>query len=189
MSDELPIIEFATQADWETWIIKNHETSKGLWLKIAKKGSGIPSVTYAEALEVALCYGWIDGQKGSFDSHYFLQRFTHRGKRSKWSKINCAKVEQLIQQGRMQAPGLAEIDAAKQDGRWEMAYAPQSTIEVPEDFQSELETHPEAARAFALLNKSARYSILFRIHDAKKPETRRQRIQKFVAMLEQGENV
>ncbi len=153
---------------------------------MAKKASGIPSVTHAEALDVALCYGWIDGQRNSFDDRWFLQRFTPRRARSNWSKVNCAKVERLIEEGRMQAAGLAEVERARADGRWDAAYDAPSTATVPDDLQRALDDNPAAAACFATLNSQNRYAILYRIQDAKKPETRARRIEKFVAMLNEG---
>jgi uncharacterized protein YdeI (YjbR/CyaY-like superfamily) len=185
----LPIIAFASPAKWEEWLQEHHGTSKGLWLKIAKKGSGETTVTYAEALDVALCHGWIDGQKGSLDEAFFLQRFTPRGPRSKWSKINRDKVDALVAAKRMRPAGLAEVEAAKADGRWEAAYEGQRTITVPEDLQKELDANPKAAAFFATLSSVNRYAILYRIQDAKKPETRARRIETFMGMLERAETV
>jgi uncharacterized protein YdeI (YjbR/CyaY-like superfamily) len=185
----LPIVPFPSAQAWETWLAENHSTSKGLWLKIAKKGSGIDTVTYAEALDVALCYGWIDGQKGAFDETFWLQRFTPRGPRSKWSKVNRAKALDLIADERMQPAGLAAVEQARHDGRWEHAYASQSTAPVPEDLQRELDRNPAAASFFATLDSTNRYAVLYRIQDAKKPETRVRRIEKFVAMLGRGEKL
>ncbi len=185
----LPILAFASPADWEVWLVEHHRTSKGLWLKIAKKGSGETTVTYAEALEVALCHGWIDGQKGSLDEAFFLQRFTPRGPRSRWSKINRDKVEALAKAKRMRPAGLAEVEKAQADGRWEAAYEGQRTITVPDDLQKELDANPKAAAFFATLSSVNRYAILYRIQDAKKPETRARRIEKFIGMLERGETV
>ncbi len=158
-------------------------------IKIAKKASGIPTVTHAEALDVALCYGWIDGQRDSFDDQWFLQRFTPRRPRSNWSKVNCAKVERLIEEGRMQPPGLAEVERARADGRWAAAYDAPSTATVPDDLQRALDQSPAAAAFFATLNSQNRYAILYRIQDAKKPETRARRIEKFMAMLEDGTKI
>lgn len=158
-------------------------------VKIAKKASGIPSVTYAEALEVALCYGWIDGQRNRFDDQWFLQRFTPRRPRSNWSKVNCAKVERLMEEGRMRPPGLAEVERARADGRWAAAYDAPSTATVPDDLQRALDRNPAAAAFFATLNSQNRYAILYRIQDAKKPETRARRIEKFVAMLDEGTRI
>ena len=185
----LPILPFASQGDWETWLDEHHRTSKGLWLKIAKKGSGIDSVDYAEALDVALCHGWIDGQKGAFDDTFWLQKFTPRGPRSKWSKINVDKALALIDAKRMKPAGLAEIEKARSDGRWEQAYDSQSKATVPEDLQRELDKNPEAAKFFATLDSANRYAVLYRIHEAKKPETRARRIEKFIGMLNRQEKL
>jgi uncharacterized protein YdeI (YjbR/CyaY-like superfamily) len=185
----LPILFFASQRDWETWLGEHHRTSKGLWLKMAKKASGIDSVNYAEALDVALCHGWIDGQKGAFDDTYWIQRFTPRGPRSKWSKINVDKATALIEAGRMKPAGLAEVEKAKSDGRWEQAYDSQSKATVPEDLQRELDKNPEAAKFFATLNSANRYAVLYRVQEAKKPETRARRIEKFIDMLNRHEKV
>jgi uncharacterized protein YdeI (YjbR/CyaY-like superfamily) len=184
---ELPVVPFASEKVWEQWLSKHHEDSPGVWLKLAKQDSGIPSVTYAQALDVALCYGWIDGQKDSFDAQYWLQRFTPRGPRSKWSKINCGKVDALVSAGRMKPAGQRHVDAARADGRWESAYAGAKTIEVPEDLTLALAKHPKAKAAFAALSGANRYSILFHLHDAKKPETRARRLEKYLAMLEAGQ--
>ncbi|MFL6260762.1 MAG: YdeI/OmpD-associated family protein [Thermoanaerobaculia bacterium] len=185
----LPILAFPSQKKWEEWLAKNHSTSKGLWLKIAKKGAETSTVQYAEALDVALCYGWIDGQKGALDEEFWLQRFTPRGPRSQWSKVNREKADALLESGRMKPAGLAEIEKAKADGRWEAAYDSQSKASVPEDFQRELDASPDAAAFFATLESYNRYAILYRIQEARKPETRARRIEKFVAMLKRGEKV
>jgi uncharacterized protein YdeI (YjbR/CyaY-like superfamily) len=166
-----------------------HVTSTGLWLKLAKKGCPDPSVSYAEALDVALCFGWIDGQKRPVDDQYWLQRFTPRKPRSKWSKINCAKVDALVAAGRMRPAGLREVEQAKADGRWEAAYAGQGTATVPEDLQRALDQDEKAAEFFATLDSGNRYAILYRIQEAKRPETRARRIEKFVAMLRARETV
>jgi uncharacterized protein YdeI (YjbR/CyaY-like superfamily) len=180
---ETPIIPFANAQEWEEWLGQNQTQFEGLWLKIAKKDSGIPTVSYLEALEVALCYGWIDGQKKSFDEKYFLQKFTPRRKNSVWSKTNRERVGRLTIEGKMQAAGTREVELAKADGRWDAAYDSQSNATVPEDFQSELDKNPAAKEFFDTLNSTNRYSILYRIQSAKKPETRRARIEKFIAML------
>ena len=185
----LPILAFPSQKKWEEWLAKNHQTSKGLWLKIAKKGAGTDTVNYAEALEVALCYGWIDGQKGALDAEFWLQKFTPRGPRSQWSKVNREKATALIENGRMQPAGLAEVERAKADGRWEAAYDAQSKASVPEDLQRELDANPDAAAFFATLESYNRYAILYRLQEAKKPETRARRIEKFIGMLKRGEKV
>ena len=184
---ELPTLPFESKKKFADWLAKNHDKSAGVWLKIAKKATGIPTVTYAEALDVALCYGWIDGQKGSFDEQYFLQKFTPRRPKSIWSKINVEKVERLIASGEMKPSGLKAVEAAKQDGRWDAAYASQKNISVPEDFQSVLEKNKKAKAFFETLSSSRRYSFLFRITTAKKAETREKRIRQFVEMLERGE--
>ncbi len=184
---ELPALPFETKKRWADWLAKQHDKSAGVWLKLAKKATGIPSVTYAEALDVALCYGWIEGQKGSFDEQYFLQKFTPRRPKSIWSKINVEKVDRLIASGQMKPSGLKAVEAAKQDGRWAVAYASSKNISVPEDFQSALEKNKKAKAFFATLNSTNRYSFLFRIQTAKKVETRANRISQFVEMLERGE--
>jgi uncharacterized protein YdeI (YjbR/CyaY-like superfamily) len=185
----LPILTFASAHDWERWLRTSHADVRGAWLKLAKKNSGIESVDYDEALEGALCFGWIDGQKGAFDEQFWLQRFTPRGPRSKWSQINREKAEGLIAAGRMQPAGLAQVQQAKADGRWERAYESQSRATVPPDLQSELDTRPAAKQFFESLESHNRYAILYRIQEAKRPETRARRIAKFVAMLEAGERI
>ncbi|HWK28066.1 MAG TPA: YdeI/OmpD-associated family protein [Solirubrobacter sp.] len=180
---------FASVGEFETWLEEHHAAVDGLWLRIAKKASGVPSVTAAEALEVALCFGWIDGQRRPLDETHFLQKYTPRRARSKWSKRNVGLVEALIAAGRMRPAGLAEVERAKADGRWDGAYASASTIEVPPDLQAELDARPQAAAFFATLKGNNRYSILYRLHDAKRPETRARRLREFVAMLERGETL
>jgi uncharacterized protein YdeI (YjbR/CyaY-like superfamily) len=189
MADELPIHLFPEPKDLEGWLAENHESSDGLWLKIAKKGAPVPSVTYAEALEVALCFGWIDSQKRSFDETHFLQRFTPRRPRGRWSKINREKAEALIAAGRMRPTGMVEVEAAKADGRWEAAYEGQGTAKIPPDLQRELDENDAAAEFFAAVDSANRYAILYRLDEAKKPETRQRRLRKFVAMLEHGEKI
>jgi uncharacterized protein YdeI (YjbR/CyaY-like superfamily) len=186
---DLPIEAFADQAAWERWLAANHENQDGLWVKFAKKGSGVASMTYAEALHVALAYGWIDGQTRRFDERFYLQRFTPRRARSKWSKINRASAERMIAAGEMQPPGLREVERAQADGRWEAAYDSPSTASVPDDLQRELDARPKAKAFFAQLNSQNRYAILYRLQDAKRPETRARRLAKFVAMLEAGETI
>jgi len=188
-SPELPPLHFASKKKWADWLAKQHDKSAGLWLKLAKKDSGIASVNYEEALDAALCYGWIDGQKRGFDDKYWLQKFTPRGPKSIWSKINTKKAERLIASGEMQPAGLKAIEAAKQDGRWDAAYASQKNISIPEDFQSALEKNKKAKAFFAALKSAERYSFLFRIQTAKKAETRMKRIQQFVEMLEQNQKI
>jgi uncharacterized protein YdeI (YjbR/CyaY-like superfamily) len=186
---DLPILPFETKKKWADWLSKGHDKSAGVWLKLAKKDSGIGSITYEEALDVALCYGWIDGQKKGFDDQYWLQKFTPRGPKSIWSKINTEKAERLIASGEMQPAGLKAIEAAKVDGRWAQAYESQKNISVPEDFQAALEKNRKAKAFFQTLNSVNRYAILFRIHNAKRAETRSKRIQQFVEMLERNEKI
>src|SRR3712207_5835933 len=180
---DLPVIPFASREAWATWLQERHATSDGLWLKLDKKGSCIDAVTYAEALEVALCYGWIDGQKASFDDRYWLQRFTPRRPRSKWSKVNRQKATELIEAGEMKPAGLREVERAKADGRWDSAYDAQSTATLPDDLRRELEKNHKAREFFSKLDSRNRYAILYQIQDAKRPETRARRIAKYVAML------
>jgi uncharacterized protein YdeI (YjbR/CyaY-like superfamily) len=189
MTDELPIHLFAEPRDLEDWLEENHGSTQGIWLKIAKKGADEASATYAEALELALCFGWIDSQKRGFDERHFLQRFTPRRPRGRWSKINREKAEALIEAGRMRPAGLAEVEAAKADGRWEAAYEGQRTASVPADLQRQLDARPKAAEFFASLDSANRYAIVYRLEEAKKPETRERRLEKFVAMLERGEKI
>jgi uncharacterized protein YdeI (YjbR/CyaY-like superfamily) len=181
--NDLAVKPFRSRRDWEAWLDAHHESSPGVWLKIAKKASGIESVNHAEALDVAICYGWIDGQRRTLDERFFLQKFTPRGPRSTWSRVNREKALDLIARGRMQPAGLREVDRAKADGRWEAAYEPQSTATVPDDLQQELDANPGAAAFFASLDSRNRYAILYRLQDAKKPETRARRLAQFVAML------
>ncbi len=189
MADDLPILLFATPADCEAWLEQNHAESDGFWLKIAKKGSGETSVSYAECLELALCFGWIDSQKRGFDEKFFLQRFTPRRPRGRWSRINREKVEALIAAKAMRPAGMAEVEAAKADGRWEAAYEGARTAKVPADLQRELDANEAAREFFATLDSANRYAILYRLDEAKKPETRERRLRKFVAMLERGEKI
>ena len=182
-TDSLPVIPFETPSAWEAWLAEHHADSGGIWLKLAKKESRLPSVTYAEALDSALCYGWIDGQKASFDDQYWLQKFTPRRPKSMWSQINCDKVAALIAGGRMQPAGLRQVELAKADGRWDLAYASQSKITIPEDFQRELDKNQEAHDFFKTLNSVNRYAVLRRIQVAKKPETRVTLIEKYIGML------
>jgi uncharacterized protein YdeI (YjbR/CyaY-like superfamily) len=180
---DLPILLFASEADWLHWLEEQHALSAGVWLKIAKKESGQASVSYQAALEVALCFGWIDGQKGKFDEQFWLQKFTPRRNKSVWSRINREKVETLIAQGKMREAGLRAVEAAKADGRWERAYASQRTMAIPADFQKALDEQPEARAFFEQLNSVNRYAFLYRITTAKNPETRQKRIETFIAML------
>jgi uncharacterized protein YdeI (YjbR/CyaY-like superfamily) len=186
---DLETITFASPATLEKWLDRHHEKSPGIWLKIAKKDSGIPSVTYAEALDVALAFGWIDGQKASYDTSYFLQRFTPRRAKSKWSKINCAKATALIGEKKMRPAGLREVDAAKKDGRWDTAYAGQKTSTVPDDLKRALAKNRKAAAFFEAISGANRYAILYRLHHTNKPELRAAKIEKFTKMLAAGETV
>jgi uncharacterized protein YdeI (YjbR/CyaY-like superfamily) len=181
-NDDLPILQFDDPAAWAEWLDHN-PGSQGAWLKLAKKGSGVTTVTYGEALEEALCYGWIDGQVSRHDETFYLQRFTPRRARSKWSANNRDKVERLIAEGRMKPAGLKAIEAAKADGRWDAAYPAQSEATVPDDLQQALDRNPEAKAFFETLSSQNRYAILLRVHDAKRPETRAKRIAQFVTML------
>jgi uncharacterized protein YdeI (YjbR/CyaY-like superfamily) len=180
---DLPIIPFVSSDAWAAWLEGHHTASDGLWLKIAKKGSGLETVTYDQAVEIALCYGWIDGQVRSFDEDYYLQRFTPRRSRSKWSKVNRKKVTELMNRGEMKAAGLREVERAKADGRWDAAYDSPRTATVPEDLQRELEKNDAAREFFSELDGRNRYAILYQIQDAKRPETRARRIEKYMAML------
>jgi uncharacterized protein YdeI (YjbR/CyaY-like superfamily) len=186
---DLLVKRFASRSAWETWLAKHHDTSPGIWLELAKKDSGLKSVTRPEALEVALCYGWIDGQTASGDAKRWRQRFTPRRPRSKWSLINCAAVEQLYKEGRLAPAGIRAMESAKGDGRWGAAYASPKSMTVPEDLEAALRKHPRARRAFDQLNSQNRYGILYRLHDAKRPETRQRRLAGFIRMLEAGETL
>ena len=182
-SDPLPVVSFESTDAWDAWLAAHHADSPGLWLKIAKKGAAGRSVSYSDALDVALCHGWIDGQKGRLDDHYWLQRFTPRKRGSKWSKINTERAAALIASGRMRPAGLGEVERARADGRWEQAYESQSRVTVPEDLARALAANPRAREFFATLDSANRYAVLYRIGTAKRPETRAKRIDAFVAML------
>lgn len=177
-----------TQA-FTKWLAKHHTDSTGVWLQIAKKDSGIASITHAEALEAALCHGWIDGQRNSMDAQYFLQKFTPRRARSTWSKVNCAKALALIESGDMQPAGLAEVERAKADGRWDAAYDAQSKMAVPGDLAALLAKSAKAKAFFETLDSRNRFAILFRLQTAKKAETRERRLVKFADMLKRGEKI
>lgn len=186
---ELPTLSFATSDAFAEWVAQNHATARGVWVRFAKKDSGIASVTYKEAVEIALCWGWIDGQAKGVDDTWYDQRFTPRTARSIWSKINRGKVAELTAAGRMQAAGLAEVDRAKADGRWDRAYDSPSNATVPDDLAAALAGNAKAAAFFDTLNSQNRYAILHRIQTAKKPETKQKRIRDFVAMLARGEKI
>lgn len=187
--DGLPIRFFRDGKSWEQWLERNHAKSSGIWVRMAKKASGRKSVSMTEAVEVALCYGWIDSRGRSDGPDFMLGRFTPRAKRSMWSKINQEKVLELIREGRMRPAGLAEIDRAKADGRWDRAYEPASRATVPPDLRAALDRDAKAKRFFATLDAQNRYAILFRLQTAKRPETRARRIERFVAMLSDGEKL
>ncbi|MCB9235812.1 MAG: YdeI/OmpD-associated family protein [Bacteroidia bacterium] len=185
----LPTLEFKTPASFETWLEKNHTQTSGFWLKIFKKGSGQETITYAEALDVALCYGWIDGQKQSYDDQAWLQKFSPRRAKSIWSKVNIGHVERLIGAGRMKTAGFAEIERAKADGRWEKAYEPSSKMTIPDDFLQELSKNQEAETFFKTLNKTNLFMIGFKLQSAKKPETRSKRMREIIDKLARGEKL
>jgi len=185
----LPIRGFASAALFERWMVGQPPKSKGIWLKLAKQGSGVASVSKAEAIEVALCHGWIDGQLNPCDERFWLIRFTPRSAKSRWSEINRATVTRLMAEGWVSPAGLAQIEAARQDGRWDAAYAPQSKAEAPADLLAALEANAAAKAFFATLKGANRYAVLYRIQDAKTPATRQARIEKFVAMSARGEVV
>lgn len=186
---DLPIMAFTTQQEWEAWLAAYHATSSGLWLKIAKKNAGVDSVSYADALDSALCYGWIDGQKATYDEQFWLQRFTPRGRKSKWSRLNRDRAMELERQGRLKSAGRAQVDQARHDGRWDAAYESQRSATVPDDLQRELDRNPAARAFFATLDSANRYAILYRLQDAKKPETRARRLEQYVAMLNEGKKL
>lgn len=186
---DLPVIAFKSQQAWDAWLASQPARSKGLWLKLAKKSSGIASVSRPEAIDTALCHGWIDGQLDSFDDRYWLIRFTPRQSTSKWSEKNRARALQLVESRHMQPAGLNEIERAKKDGRWDAAYAPQGTAQVPDDLRAALAKNKKATSFFETLDSTNRFAILHRTHTAKKPETRKARIEKYVMMLAEGKTI
>jgi uncharacterized protein YdeI (YjbR/CyaY-like superfamily) len=188
-ASDYPIVLFADRTAFRDWLTAHHALQPGLWLRIAKAASPLQSVSYAEALDLALCFGWIDGQKRSYDAESFLQKFTPRRKRSPWSKRNRERAERLTEAGEMHSAGLAAVEAAKADGRWDRAYDSPGTVTVPEDFQAALAEHPEARAFFDTLKGANRYAILYRIQTAVKAETRARRIAEFVAMLQRRETL
>ncbi len=181
-----PVMQFKTAQAFETWLIKNHDSSNGLWLKIFKKDSGKKTISYAEALEVALCYGWIDGQKKAYDEQAWLQKFCPRRAKSVWSKINTGHVERFINEGRMRPAGLKAVEKAKADGTWEKAYDPPSKMTMPEDFLKALSKNKKAEAVFLGLNKTNLFSIAFRLQTAKKQETREKRMREIIEVLAKG---
>jgi uncharacterized protein YdeI (YjbR/CyaY-like superfamily) len=189
MKNDDPILPFESRAAFAKWLGKNHAKVPGIWLQFAKKGSGVASLTYVEAVEVALIHGWIDGQAAPHEEPYWLQRFTPRRARSKWSRINRERAEKLIKDGEMKPAGLKEVEAAKEDGRWEAAYAGPKTAEPPEDLLAALKKNRAAARFFETLDSRNRFAIIYRVSDAKRPETRARRIEHFVAMLAEGRKI
>jgi len=186
---DLPVIAFSSQQAFDVWLESQPGDCRGLWLKVAKKSSGIASISRAEAVDSALCQGWIDGQLDSFDSNYWLIRFTPRQSTSRWSEINRARAQELVALDRMRSAGLKEIERAKKDGRWDAAYAAQSTAQVPDDLARALAKSKKAKAFFETLDSKNRFAILYRVHSAKKPETRAARIEKFVVMLVEGETL
>ena len=183
----IPIIEFETAETFETWLVENHDNFSGLWIKIFKKDSKKKTISYAEALDVALCYGWIDGQKKAFDEQSWLQKFCPRREKSIWSKVNIGHVERLTNEGRMRPAGLKTVEKAKADGNWEKAYDSPSKMTIPEDFLKEISKNKEAEAFFLTLNKANLFSIGFRLQTAKKQETRERRMKKIIEMLAKGE--
>ena len=186
---EPPVVSFPSREAWWAWLSEHHADPVGVWLRLERKREGSAPLTHPEALEAAIAHGWIDGTRRRLDERHYIQRFTPRRARSKWSRINREKAMELIERGEMTPAGLAEVERARADGRWDAAYAGQRTMEVPDDLRSELERDPAAAAFFAGLDSRNRYSILYRIDDAKRPETRARRIEKFVAMLAAGETL
>jgi uncharacterized protein YdeI (YjbR/CyaY-like superfamily) len=188
-ADDLPVLGFGSAAEWDGWLTEHHADSPGVWLKIPKKGSGATGVTYPDALGVALCHGWIDGQKGRLDDGYWLQRFTPRRAGGKWSRVNTEQASALIEAGRMRPAGLREVERAQADGRWAAAYEPQSSAAVPEDLARALDGNAAARAFFEGLDRANRYAILYRVAEAKRPETRARRIATFVTMLSEGKKI
>lgn len=186
-NDTLPTIAFPDPDTFEVWLAENHQNSPGLWLKLFKKDSGIPTIRYAEALDIALCYGWIDGQKQRFDDQAFLQKFCPRREKSIWSKINIGHIERLSQEGRMQPAGMAAVERAKTNGQWDLAYDSPGNMTLPEDFLKALRKNKKAEAFFNSLNKTNVFSIGFRLQTARKPETREKRMKQILDMLSRGE--
>jgi uncharacterized protein YdeI (YjbR/CyaY-like superfamily) len=182
---DIQILHFETAVEWRDWLEQNCLTETSLWVKLSKKGCAVATITYEEARDTAIAYGWIDGLINRYDENFYLTRFTPRNPRSVWSKINCAVVESLIASGKMQPSGMVHVEAAKQDGRWDRAYDPQSKITVPDDFQLALNESPTALEFFAGINSSNRYAFLYRLQTAKTPDSRSALIKKFVIMLEE----
>jgi uncharacterized protein YdeI (YjbR/CyaY-like superfamily) len=188
-TDDLPILEFRDRAAWDAWLAGNHDKSTGVWLKFAKKRASRSTVTHPEALEEAIRYGWIDGQARPYDEHFWLVRFTARRPRSRWSQVNRQKASELIEQGRMHPAGLAQVRAAKEDGRWDAAYPAQSRAQIPPDFQEALHGAPRAKAFFETLTGARRYAFLYRLHQVVKPEARAKRIADYIALLNEGKTL
>ena len=188
-SDDLEVIAFDSAGEFERWLGEHCESSPGIWLKLRKKSPGVVALDYKQALDLALCHGWIDGQKAALDDSWWLQRFTPRKPRGRWSKINRERATVLIDEGRMRPQGLAQVERAQADGRWEAAYAGARTATVPDDLAQALAAEPAAAEFFATLDSANRYAVLYRVQDAKRPETRARRIATFVAMLAEGKKL
>jgi uncharacterized protein YdeI (YjbR/CyaY-like superfamily) len=185
----LPVISFDSSSVWHRWLRKYHATQKGVWIQLFKKASGKKTITYEQALEEALCWGWIDGQVKSLDAYSYIQKFTPRGPKSIWSKKNCERSERLIKEGRMKQPGLVAIEAAKKDGRWDRAYDSPSTMKMPEDFLKELSKYPQVKLFFETLNKTNKYAIGWRLQTATNPETRTRRMQVILDLLKEGKKI
>jgi uncharacterized protein YdeI (YjbR/CyaY-like superfamily) len=188
-ADESRGVAFGTAAAWRAWLTEHHSQAAGIWLRLAKGTATEPTMSYTEALDEALCFGWIDAQTRGLDDAYWLKRFTPRKPASKWSKINTAKADTLISAGRMHPAGLAEVDRARADGRWDSAYAGQRTMAVPDDLQAALDASPQAAAFFSTISSQNRYSILYRIATVKRPETRARKIAQYVRMLEEHQTL
>jgi uncharacterized protein YdeI (YjbR/CyaY-like superfamily) len=182
-------LTFASQAEFEAWLSEHHASADEVWVKIAKKASGIPTVTALEGIDAALCFGWIDGIRKGFDDTWFLQRYTPRRKRSKWSSVNVKNVERLTAAGRMRPAGIAEVERAKADGRWDNAYESVATMTIPPDLQAELDADPKAKAFFESLNSHNRFAMVYRLRDAKRPETRARRLEQYVGLLKRGEKL
>ena len=186
---ELPKLKLSGREEWEEWLEANHSSSQGVWLELAKKGTDRVGLSRTDALEVALCYGWIDGQAASIDAFSWMQRFTPRTRRSRWSRINREAVTQLIESGLMKPAGMAQVEEAKRDGRWDDAYDSPRTMTVPDDLRAKLESHPAGLALFDELDSGDRYAILYHVHDAKRPETRARRIDKYVNLILEGKPI
>jgi uncharacterized protein YdeI (YjbR/CyaY-like superfamily) len=189
VTSEEPVLYCESAEAWDAWLAQNHASAPGVRLKIAKKGTGVPTVGYPRVLDIAISYGWIDGVRNAFDATYFLQRFTPRGPRSRWSRVNRERAERMIESGEMKPAGLREVERARADGRWEAAYEPQSSAGVPDDLQAALDANPRAREFFETLRGQNRYAVLYRVQEAKRPDTRARRIARFVEMLARGEKL